>query len=58
MQATTERRQEILEYICRKRRTTRYELSSYFEVSLSTVDRDLLILSCSYPIYTQQFFSH
>lgn len=57
MQYTAERRMEILEYICRKRRTSRFELALYFGVSTRTIERDLLILSCSYPIYTQQGFS-
>ena len=52
MKATSERRQQMLEYLCRIRSTTRADLMREFNVSKNTVDRDLQILMCSYPIDT------
>jgi predicted DNA-binding transcriptional regulator YafY len=43
-----------LEYLLEHRETTRFELSNHFNVSLRTIERDILILSCSYPIITIQ----
>jgi len=54
MKNTSERRQMILEYLLEHRETTRFELSNHFNVSLRTIERDILILSCSYPIFTIQ----
>lgn len=54
MKNTSERRQMILEYLLEHRETTRFELSNHFTVSLRTIERDILILSCSYPIITIQ----
>ena len=54
MRNTTERRQQVLEHIIRQRRTTLNELCVEFNVSLSTIRRDITILSCSYPITTAQ----
>ena len=54
MKNTSERRQMILEYLLEHRETTRSELSNHFNVSLRTIERDILILSCSYPIITIQ----
>lgn len=54
MKNTSERRQMILEYLLEHRETTRIELSNHFNVSLRTIERDILILSCSYPIITIQ----
>ncbi|MCH5151041.1 MAG: DeoR family transcriptional regulator [Clostridiales bacterium] len=54
MQSATERRQLMLEYLCEVRRTTREQLAQEFDVSIRTVERDLLLLACSYPIRTQQ----
>jgi len=54
MQSALERRQEILEYLCQCRSTTRPILASKFNVTTKTIDRDLLVLTCSYPIFTQQ----
>lgn len=45
---------EILKYLCSRRSTNRQELSYRFGVSLRTTERDLLVLECSYPIYTTQ----
>ena len=54
MQAATERRQLILEYLCEVRSTTRSKLMQEFKVSKNTVDRDLQSLMCSYPIETSK----
>jgi len=54
MKNTSERRQMILEYLLEHRETTRFELSNHFNVSLRTIERDILILSCSYPIFLIQ----
>lgn len=54
MQSTTDRRQAILEYLIDNRRTTRTDLADRFGVSTRTIERDILVLSCSYPIDTQQ----
>ena len=54
MRNTTERRQEILEYISDRRFVRLEELESEFRISRSTAKRDVMILSCSYPIETRQ----
>lgn len=54
MQSAAERRVAILEYLCECRQTTRERLATEFGVSNRTIERDLLVLSCSYPIYTVQ----
>ena len=54
MKSMTDRRQMILEYLLEHRKTTRKELSNRFGVSLRTIERDIIVLSCSYPIDTQQ----
>ena len=54
MKVTTERRQLMIEYICQVRFTTRVILMREFNISKNTVDRDLEILMCSYPIETYQ----
>ena len=52
MQSAIERRQQVLEAIS-DRRTERIEnLASEFGVSRRTIERDILVLSCSYPIVT------
>ncbi len=52
MKSTAERRQQIIEYLCQVRFTTRSQLMREFDISKNTVDRDLQILMCSYPIET------
>ena len=54
MRCTTERRQLVLEYLLDQRHTTLDALCKEFEVSMSTMRRGILILSCSYPITTMQ----
>lgn len=53
MQATTERRQQILEYISIHRHVQYQDLMDEFHISKKTAQRDVEILSCSYPIYTR-----
>ncbi len=54
MQSTTERRQYILEYISDHRFVQIQDLMNEFDISRRTAIRDVQLLSCSYPIYTQQ----
>ena len=54
MQITTERRQQILEFISDNRVITLQGIMDEFSISRATAKRDVEILSCSYPIYTQQ----
>jgi predicted DNA-binding transcriptional regulator YafY len=54
MQSATERRQLILEYLLEHREATRAILADKFAVSYRTIERDILLLSCSYPITTVQ----
>lgn len=52
MRSTTERRQLILEALCRRRFDTMKNLSNEFGVSVRTIYYDLEVLQCSYPIVT------
>ena len=54
MQSAAERRQQILEYISDNRNVTLQSIMNEFAVSRATAKRDVQLLSCSYPIYTQQ----
>ena len=47
-----ERRQALLEHLCEVRQSTLENLAFHFSVSLSTIRRDVLELSLSYPVYT------
>ena len=47
-----ERRQELLETLCRRRKDTYDNLAHEFGVSKRTIRYDVEILSCSYPIET------
>ena len=49
-----ERRQKILEVLCLRRHETTGNLAYEFNVSRGTIHRDLIILTCSYPIETIQ----
>ena len=49
-----ERRQKILEVLCLRRHETTDNLAHEFNVSRGTIHRDLIILTCSYPIETIQ----
>lgn len=50
MQSTTDRRMAILEYLCECRKTTCDDLVERFKVTRRTILRDLVVLTCSYPI--------
>ena len=52
MRSTTERRQLILEALCRRIFDTMKNLSDEFGVSVRTIYYDLEVLQCSYPIVT------
>ena len=54
MENTAERGILILEYLCEYKHSTRENLAQEFGVSCRTIERDLLVLRCSYPIYTIQ----
>lgn len=49
-----ERRYAILETLCRTRYDTTKNLAIMFGVSRSTVRRDIIFLSCSYPLQTKR----
>ena len=49
-----ERRTKMLFYITQVKFATRLELAEEFNVSLATINRDILILSSIAPIYTKQ----
>jgi len=46
-----DRRLAIMEYLCERRHATRRELQEHFHVSHGTIEHDLVVLSCSYPIF-------
>ena len=47
-----ERRREIFERLCVRRRDTRENLAVEFGVSMRTIERDIVVLSLRYPVYT------
>ena len=49
-----ERRQKILEVLCLRRHDTYGNLVHEFNVSTGTIRRDIVVLTCSYPIETVQ----
>ena len=49
-----ERRQKILEVLCLRRHDTYGNLAHEFNVSTGTIRRDIVALTCSYPIETIQ----
>ena len=49
-----ERRQKILEALCLRRHDTYGNLAHEFNVSIRTIRRDIIILTCSYPLETVQ----
>lgn len=50
----SERRSKILELLIHRKQTTRFKLAMEFNVSVDTIDRDILYLSSIAPIYTKQ----
>lgn len=49
-----DRRMQLLEVLCERRRDNVMNLANEFNVSRNTIKNDIVILSCSYPIYTTQ----
>ena len=49
----TERRQEILDLLLEKRSVTADELVRLFDVTRQTINSDITVLTCSYPIETR-----
>ena len=49
-----ERRKALLEALCARRRDTRENLAKEFGVSKRTIEYDVLVLSCRYPIDTKR----
>ncbi len=54
MKETAERRQKILKFLSDRRKVKLSSLMDEFNVSRSTIKRDIQILSCSAPIFTVQ----
>lgn len=52
--SAVERRQALLEVLCRRRFDTYANLAFEFGVSTRTIQRDIQILMCSYPIETMR----
>lgn len=50
----SERRTRIVEFLVRRKESTRFELASKFNVSIGTIYRDIVYLSTIAPIYTKQ----
>ena len=48
------RRRQILDKFCARRYDTRENLATEFNVTMRTIERDILTLSLEYPIYTVQ----
>lgn len=48
----TERQQQLLEVLCRRRHDTCENLAREFKVSKRTIYRDIELLMCSYPVET------
>lgn len=51
---TTERRMTILHILCARRKETIENLAFELDVCRNTIQRDIEILSLSFPIYTSQ----
>ena len=55
MQSAVERRQMIIEEISIRRHIAIPELAKEFGVNRRTIERDIEVLSCSYPIFTENW---
>lgn len=55
MRSTAERRQLILEYISDRRFVKMQEIADEFGICLRTAKSDVQLLSCSYPIVTENW---
>ena len=53
MKNTTERRQNIIKVLCERRYERIENLATEFNVSRRTIQYDIQILSCTYPLYTE-----
>ena len=54
MSSPSERRQELLEVLCRRRHDTYDNLAFEFKFYRRTIRRDIAILMCSYPTETSR----
>lgn len=54
MRTTTERRQEIIDILCKRRYETIDNLAFEFSVDRRTIRRDIEVLSISFPLYTKK----
>lgn len=52
--SVNERRQEILEALCRRRKDNVKNLANEFDVSIRTIKYDIEALSLAYPIETER----
>lgn len=52
--SANDRRKALLEVLCERRNDTRENLASEFGVSKRTIENDVLVLSCEYPINTKR----
>ena len=50
----SERRARMLDFLVKRKESTRFELASEFGVSISTIHRDIIYLSGIAPVYTKQ----
>ena len=55
MQSATERRQLVLEFISDQRKVSMEDIMHECDISRSTAKRDVQLLSCSYPIVTENW---
>jgi predicted DNA-binding transcriptional regulator YafY len=53
MESTADRRMRLIEVLCDRRSDTYENLATEFGVSKKTIQRDIIVLSCTHPIYTQ-----
>ena len=50
----SERRARMLDFLVKRKESTRFELALEFGVSISTIHRDIIYLSGIAPVYTKQ----
>ena len=50
----SERRARMLDFLVKRKESTRFELASEFGGSISTIHRDIIYLSGIAPVYTKQ----
>ena len=49
----SERRARMLDFLVKRKESTRFELALEFGVSISTIHRDIIYLSGIAPVYTK-----